>query len=536
MNRMRHMHIKRISYLSFLLLALYAQSLLSEGFSAGTEIYTPTGFRSIEKIEPGHEVVSFDRFKQVLAKSIVAQRHCRIVDVCVQVHCDDHVMEVDEKQRFLDANSQQWCEANKLAIGQRIVTHNQIAQTITSIQCKKLAQARVLYALSLCNGPRNFCVTKDKIVTHNEPVTLGVVFGIASVVLQIGRAGLHSYLAWRGNRSTEKTLKEVMEYYAAQGFSEEVDCLTLNDITQHEAMLTLSRPIQDQLGCILNKYGGNARLSDCTLDEVIQFHMSGVLNAAAATKHYAQMTPDGIAADAHRAGLSGAARGAVGGAVALTINLATGNVDGVGDAVNTVVQPALEGAAKGATLNAGKNILFKFSSEAAPAATSKILPYIPYVGIVWNCYSIIKDGYALGKDVNAFFKKGSQKHKQGSKLPQSGGGSGSNGQPKDPKPSRNTDFFGNMSEVFKKAPIGKTLKDASVGTTIICKGAKVFKLLLDLPQYGLKKGDYFYLDTLHRDHIEVFKSCRKIIRTVLNMDGTQNLEKLAQALKRPRWI
>jgi hypothetical protein len=56
-----------------------------------------------------------------------------------------------------------------------------------------------------------------------------------------------------------------------------------------------------------------------------------------------------------------------------------------------------------------------------------------YVGTLWNCYTIIRDGYALGKDVNAFFKKGSQKHKGGSKIPQcsnqGGGGSsgGSNG-------------------------------------------------------------------------------------------------------------
>jgi len=538
MNCVHHLHIKGITYFFFLLLALSAQSLLSEGFAAGTAVYTSVGFRPIEEIEPGHEVFSCDRAKQVLAQSIVLQRHCHRVDACVHVHLGDQVIEVDDKQRFLDADSHEWCEAKKLASGQRIVTHNQVAKTITSIQRKKLAQTRVLYALSLCHGPRNFCVTKDKIVTHNEPVTFTVVFGIASIALQVGRAGWNGFLAWRGSGNAEKTLKEVMEYYAAQGFSEELNCLTLNEITQHEAMLTLSRPVQDQLGRILNKYGGKARLSACTLDEITEFHVSGVLNAAAATKHYAQMTPDGIAADAHRAGLSGAARGAIGGAVALTINLATGNVDGVGDAVNTIAQPALEGAVKGAALNAGKNIGLTFSNAVAPTATAKILPYIPYVGIVWNCWTIVRDGYALGKDVNAFFKQGKKTHEIKSITPKSGGGSGNNGPPPElPKgPQRNTDFFGNMHEVFKKALIGPTLKAASKATNIICKGAKVFELVEDLPQFGLKKGDCFYLDTLHRDHIEVFKSCRKIIRTVLNMNGTQNLEKLAQALKRPRWI
>jgi len=456
MNRVHHLHIKGITYFFFLLLALSAQSLMSEGFAAGTEIYTPAGFRPIEEIEPGHEVLSFDRAKQLLAKNIVLQRHCHAVDDLVQVHFSDHVIEVDDKQRFLDADLHEWCEAKKLASGQRIVTHNQVAKTITSIQRKKLAQARVLYALSLCNGPRNFCVTKDKIVAHNFTLLLG----IASIVLQVGRVGWNGFLAWRGGRGAEQTLKEVMEYYAAQGFSEELNCLTLNDITQHEAMLTLSRPVQDQLGRILNKYGGKARLSACTLDEVIQFHMSGVLNAAAATKHYGQMTPDGIAANAHRAGLSGATRGAIGGAVNLTINLVTGNVDSVGDAVNTVVQPAVEGAVKAATLTASKDLIFVFSNRAAPIATSTILPYIPYVGTLWSCYTIIRDGYALGKDVNAFFKKGSQKHKGGSKIPQfsnqSGGSSsgGSNG-----SGGKQGDAVGAVAGLTTAKNIGKALSD-----------------------------------------------------------------------------
>jgi hypothetical protein len=71
MNHVPHKHIRGISYLFLFFLALCAQPLLGEGFLAGTAVHTPAGFRPIEEIEPGHEVLSFDRFKQLLAKNIV---------------------------------------------------------------------------------------------------------------------------------------------------------------------------------------------------------------------------------------------------------------------------------------------------------------------------------------------------------------------------------------------------------------------------------------------------------------------------------
>lgn len=199
MNHVPHKHIRGISYLFLFFLALCAQPLLGEGFLAGTAVHTPAGFRPIEEIEPGHEVLSFDRFKQLLAKNIVMQRHCRMVDAGVQVHLGDQVMEVEEKQRFLDADSHEWCEADKLASGQRIVTHNQVAKTITSIQRTELAQARVFYALSLCHGPRNFCVTKDKIVAHNI-APLVVLAGVGAIV-NGARIVTQLYAAYQGRNT-----------------------------------------------------------------------------------------------------------------------------------------------------------------------------------------------------------------------------------------------------------------------------------------------------------------------------------------------
>lgn len=101
--------------------------------------------------------------------------------------------------------------------------------------------------------------------------------------------------------------------------------------------------------------------------------------------------------------------------------------------------------------------------------------------------------------------------------------------PEDPKKRRNDDEFHNMYEVFKRAPIGEKLKSVCEPTRFHFKGAKIFKVIKDVKEYGIKAGDWLYLDTLHGDHIEVFRKCGTIMRTVLNMDGTQNLIKLANA-------
>lgn len=47
----------------------------------------------------------------------------------------------------------------------------------------------------------------------------------------------------------------------------------------------------------------------------------------------------------------------------------------------------------------------------------------------------------------------------------------------------------------------------------------------------LKKGDYFYLDNIHRDHIEVFSKNKKS-RFVLNLNMTINIQKTEQAKNR----
>lgn len=62
-----------------------------------------------------------------------------------------------------------------------------------------------------------------------------------------------------------------------------------------------------------------------------------------------------------------------------------------------------------------------------------------------------------------------------------------------------------MNEVLDKAPIGKTLQGKIVGTKNVCKDAKIWKVIQDIPEIRVKEGDWLYVDTLHKNHIEVFK-------------------------------
>jgi hypothetical protein len=98
-------------------------------------------------------------------------------------------------------------------------------------------------------------------------------------------------------------------------------------------------------------------------------------------------------------------------------------------------------------------------------------------------------------------------------------------------------FF--IVRLFSRSTIqghGKKLKDAVESTRFSCKGSKIWRVIKDITEYGIKKGDWLYLDTLHGDHIEVFKKCGKIMRTVLNMDGTKNVAKLQSAMNEARKI
>ena len=92
-----------------------------------------------------------------------------------------------------------------------------------------------------------------------------------------------------------------------------------------------------------------------------------------------------------------------------------------------------------------------------------------------------------------------------------------------------------MKEFFENTEFGKKLKKITRKTSQRKHGQPVYEVTEKCPEYGLRKGDYVYLDAKHRDHLEVF-SDNKNTRKVLNVDGSENMEKGKKAIRENRTI
>ncbi|OVZ84549.1 hypothetical protein CBW58_23405 [Yersinia frederiksenii] len=87
----------------------------------------------------------------------------------------------------------------------------------------------------------------------------------------------------------------------------------------------------------------------------------------------------------------------------------------------------------------------------------------------------------------------------------------------------NAGFVGNMGEFFKQAGFGVLAKDSSQKTSKIYQGQTVYKASSNISD-EIRKGDQFYLDASHKNHLEVFDS-KGNFRVVLNLDGSVNVDK-----------
>jgi len=90
----------------------------------------------------------------------------------------------------------------------------------------------------------------------------------------------------------------------------------------------------------------------------------------------------------------------------------------------------------------------------------------------------------------------------------------------------------NMKEFFQ-TEFGGSLAGVSQKTSKIYKGQAVYTVSKKAENPYLKKGDQFYLDSLHYDHIEVFDKQGKV-KAVINLNGTLNEAKTAAAIKSGR--
>jgi RHS repeat-associated protein len=83
----------------------------------------------------------------------------------------------------------------------------------------------------------------------------------------------------------------------------------------------------------------------------------------------------------------------------------------------------------------------------------------------------------------------------------------------------------NMAGFFK-TNVGTKVRQASTKTKGMFQGQSIYKVNSKIVEYNLRKGDQFYLDGLHKNHIEVFDANGNF-RHVMNLDGTINSAKTA---------
>jgi len=88
----------------------------------------------------------------------------------------------------------------------------------------------------------------------------------------------------------------------------------------------------------------------------------------------------------------------------------------------------------------------------------------------------------------------------------------------------------NMEQFFN-TNFGKKIKNKVEKTNKNQQGQTVYRVKEKIPEYGLKKGDQLYLDSLHKDHLEVFTKHNRF-KVALNLDGTHNIIKTVNATGR----
>ena len=88
----------------------------------------------------------------------------------------------------------------------------------------------------------------------------------------------------------------------------------------------------------------------------------------------------------------------------------------------------------------------------------------------------------------------------------------------------------NIGEFFKNE-FGLSIKNSVTKTKNQYDGQSIYEVTKKIDSAYLKKGDRFYLDNLHKDHIEVFDK-KGNFRVVLNLDGSINEAKTKKAIGR----
>ena len=86
----------------------------------------------------------------------------------------------------------------------------------------------------------------------------------------------------------------------------------------------------------------------------------------------------------------------------------------------------------------------------------------------------------------------------------------------------------NIGEFHTQFEFGNTLKNASNKTNFTYKNQPIYKVTKKVKVNNINKGDYYYLDGLHKNHIEVYNKNGNF-KNVLDFDGSVNTSKTKAA-------
>lgn len=85
-----------------------------------------------------------------------------------------------------------------------------------------------------------------------------------------------------------------------------------------------------------------------------------------------------------------------------------------------------------------------------------------------------------------------------------------------------------MGELFEQSGFGSQMNDNGRKTSQVYQGQSVYEAKDSVGKH-IMKGDQFYLDGSHKNHLEVFDKNRNV-KAVLNLDGSYNELKTDKAI------
>lgn len=94
----------------------------------------------------------------------------------------------------------------------------------------------------------------------------------------------------------------------------------------------------------------------------------------------------------------------------------------------------------------------------------------------------------------------------------------------------NQGAVGNMKAFLNSPGFGSDVQDAAQKTSYQFQGQSIYKATDNIGD-NINKGDLFYLDGFHEDHLEVFDS-KGNFTGVVNLDGSLNVDKTNSASSR----